>query len=143
MEDFEAKIESTLRNEKFPPELLGRVDAIVPFQPLSIETKRRIIQNKLDKLVIDVRDKHGVSLFISKKVLQYLAEDVVKTNTDSGGARESVRMLNNEVTSAVATFLNAYPEVQRVGVGVSGEMRSENKKRRKSGAEIQVGRYTG
>lgn len=143
MEDFEAKIESTLRNEKFPPELLGRVDAIVPFQPLSIETKRRIIQNKLDKLVIDVRDKHGVSLFISKKVLQYLAEDVVKTNTDSGGARESVRMLNNEVTSAVATFLNAYPEVQRVGVGISGEMRSENKKRRKSGAEIQVGRYTG
>ena len=143
MEDFEAKIESTLRNEKFPPELLGRVDAIVPFQPLSIETKRRIIQNKLDKLVIDVRDKHGVSLFISKKVLQYLAEDVVKTNTDSGGARESVRLLNNEVTSAVATFLNAYPEVQRVGVGISGEMRSENKKRRKSGAEIQVGRYTG
>ena len=76
-------------------------------------------------------------------MLQYLAEDVVKTNTDSGGARESVRTLNNEVTSAVATFLNAYPEVQRVGVGISGEMRSENKKRRKSGATIQVGRYTG
>ena len=51
-------ISTTTADNKFPPELLGRIDCIVPFQPLSEDTKMRIIGNKMDRLIDEVSKKH-------------------------------------------------------------------------------------
>ena len=40
-------IMSTTGDNKFPPELLGRIDCIVPFQPLSEKTMKSIVKMKL------------------------------------------------------------------------------------------------
>ena len=57
---------------RFPPELLGRVDAIIPFAPLSKETKMMIAQKALRQMSDTVFDKHGVAtlLMISQEVPQ-------------------------------------------------------------------------
>lgn len=129
---------ATTGANRFPPELLGRIDAIVPFQPLSNETMRRIARAKLQDLKDRVLDIHGVKLFIDKKVLDYLVEDCLTTDSDAGGARAVITKLDSEVTCAVAAFINASPEYKKVGVRIKGEMAFENKDRLQSNAEVEV-----
>lgn len=143
MEDFEEKIYSTLRNQKFPPELLGRVDAVVPFQPLSQNTKSMILQRKIKTIKQEVWDKHGVKLRFDERVLTYLDSDRERANTNSGGARDAVRTLNNEVISLISEYINAHPEVAEVAVKVDGTMRSDTKATRKGNAKIVVGKVKG
>lgn len=138
MREFDPVIYKALVNNGFPPELLGRVDEVVPFQPLSIETKRKVLQSQLAKLRDDVHSKHGVTLRIDPAVLRYLSQDLVKTDTESGGAREAVRTLRREITTKVAVHLNAHPDNKILQVYIKGEMRDENKHRLKSGAVPMV-----
>lgn len=138
MEDFEERIYSTLKQDGFPPELLGRVDAVVPFQPLSQNTKSNILQRKMRGLYEEVAEKHGVRLHIESNVLDYLDSDKERAATDSGGARDAVRTLNNEVVSKVAEFINANPQVSEINVRVVGQMRKNNKNLRRSKAAIEV-----
>lgn len=141
MADFEKVIRDSIKNvhSGFPPELLGRIDVIVPFQPLSRNTQRKIIKRKLRELHDTVYARHGVKLRIDDKVLDYIVEDRVETDTEAGGARGAVRVLVDEVSTEVAMFLNRYKGVRNVQVGVEGTMRFEDKTMLKSEASIVVG----
>lgn len=126
-------------DERFPPELLGRIDAIVPFQPLSEATMKKIVLNKLRKLMKEVEAKHGVNLKIDSNVIDYLVLDNLDTNSNSGGARIVMTKLEEEVTTNVATYINAYPEVKNIGVKVEGNMAWNDKSKLNSEAYIDVG----
>lgn len=141
MADYEKVIRDSIKNvhSGFPPELLGRIDVIVPFQPLSRNTQRKIIKRKLRELHDTVYALHGVKLRIDDKVLDYIVEDRVDTDTEAGGARGAVRVLVDEVSTEVAMFLNRYKGVRNVQVGVEGTMRFEDKTMLKSEASIVVG----
>lgn len=141
MADYEKVIRDSIKNvhSGFPPELLGRIDVIVPFQPLSRNTQRKIIKRKLRELHDTVYALHGVKLRIDDKVLDYIVEDQVETDTEAGGARGAVRVLVDEVSTEVAMFLNRYKGVRNVQVGVEGTMRFEDKTMLKSEASIVVG----
>lgn len=131
-------ISTTTGDNKFPPELLGRIDAIVPFQPLSRETQNKIVRSKLQSLVALVREKHNIELNIHKNVVKYIVDDNLDTDSNSGGARAAISKLNDEVTANVAAFINAHPDVQRLLVNVEGEMMSDNKNSLESKARIIV-----
>ena len=53
-----AIVEGTGQN-KFPPELLGRIDCICPFMPLSDDTQRKILIKRMDKLQEEVMVKQS------------------------------------------------------------------------------------
>ncbi len=131
-------ISSTTGDNRFPPELLGRIDAIVPFQPLSEATMRKIVGNKLLKLIKDVSKKHGVELRIDKHVIDYLVLDNLDTDSNSGGARIVVTKLTEEVVTPVAKYINENPSVKVVGVTVAGDMAWEHKDMLESTAYIKV-----
>lgn len=131
-------ISSTSGENRFPPELLGRIDAIVPFQPLSLETQRKIVLGKLIQLRNEVRVKHSVQLHVDKRVLSYLIDDKGDTDSDAGGARAAVAKLQDEVTTSVAAFINSHPSEKRLRVDVVGELVSENKNLRSSEAYVEV-----
>ena len=131
-------LSETTGGNRFPPELLGRIDCIVPFQPLSLETQRKIVRAKLKKLQEAVMEQHGIRMQIQKDVVQYLVEDNLDTQADSGGARSVISKLESEVTSAVSRFINEYPEINNIGVKVEGEMMSSNKTQLESSAYIKV-----
>lgn len=126
LDGFLKAIENSIRKDDFPPELLGRLDKIVPFQPLSDMTKRRILERGLDKLRRNVLDKHGVVLGINKRVIEYLAIDVGQDDAAAGGARESMRALQNQVTVEVAKFINTHPEAKKLLLSIDGTMRAED-----------------
>lgn len=131
-------ISSTTGDNKFPPELLGRIDCIVPFQPLSENTQMMIISTKLQQLISDVRDKHGVELQIKKEVINYICRDKLTTDSDEGGARAAIARMQSEVYTAVARHINQYPEQKSIVVDVDGDMAWANKNMLESNASIKI-----
>lgn len=131
-------ISTTTGDSRFPPELLGRIDCIVPFQPLSEETQRRIVTKKLQDLMNEVRDKHGINVNIKKAVIDYIVKDNLDTDANAGGARAAIAKLESDVTTAIAAFINAYPDVPSIVVDVRGDMAFKNKTRLESTAFITV-----
>ena len=139
LKDYMKSIENSIRSANdFPPELLGRLDRIVPFQPLSDATKRKILQRGLDDLRDDVLNKHGVRLGIHPRVIEYLAIDVGEAAADAGGARESMRALQGQIKVEVAKYINANPNDKILLLEIDGEMRAENLELRKSKARPRV-----
>ena len=105
------------------PEFLGRLSAIVPFQPLDNKVLTEIALLRLNELSHRIYAKFGVSLILDKtkytlpngftktkfnvnKVLAYLVADRVKKDANNGGGRAIARRIDSEVASAVATALN-------------------------------------
>lgn len=124
--------------DKFPPELLGRIDCIVPFQPLSYKTMREICTLRIMDLKARLLDKYNVNILVHKRVLTYLVEDSLTSDTDAGGARAVMAKLESEVTTAVARFINFHPEVTELEIDVEGELASENKTKLTSDARIAI-----
>ncbi|TQS92097.1 ATP-dependent Clp protease ATP-binding subunit [Arthrobacter sp. TS-15] len=131
-------ITETSADNRFPPELLGRIDAIVPFQPLSEDTQRKIVRNKLRHMVQEVLIKHNVRVDIDQRVLQYLIDDKGDTDSNAGGARGAVAKMTDEVTTGVATFINEHPSERRIRIDVVGELASDHKDMLTSDACIEV-----
>ena len=99
---------------------------------------KKIVIMKLKKLTEEVRHKHGIDLSISSKVVRYLVEDNLDTDSDSGGARNVVSKLESEVTTAVARYINNYPNVLNLVVTVEGNLAADNKNQLLSEAYIKV-----
>lgn len=131
-------LSETSGDNRFPPELIGRIDVMVPFQPLSRDTMSNIVKMKLRKLKEQVRARHGVHLVIDKDVIRYLVEDNLSTDSDSGGARIVMSKLETEVTTNVARYINEHPFASRIAVKVGGDMAIDNKRQLESRASIKV-----
>ena len=125
-------LSETSGDNRFPPELIGRIDVMVPFQPLSRETMGNIVMMKLRKLKAQVKARHGVQLVIDKDVVRYLVEDNLSTDSDSGGARIVMSKLETEVTTNVARYINEHPFASRIAVKVDGDMAIDNKRQLES-----------
>lgn len=133
-----SSITSTTGGNRFPPELLGRIDCIVPFQPLSEETQKKIVISKLKKLQSMVEEKHGVKLKVKSRIVEYLVKDNMDTESDAGGARAVISKLESEVTTAVARAINLFPEAEALLVDYEGEPAYLNKNKLESSAHIVV-----
>lgn len=134
-------IGGTTGGGKFPPELLGRIDCLVPFQPLSEQTMINICKMKLNKLRDEVRMKHHVELMYDKRVSDYIVKNKMTTDSDAGGARAVVSRIEKDVTVAVSRFINAHPNMpdgKTVYVLVQGQLASEDKTRLETDAKIIV-----
>lgn len=139
--NYDKVIRTSLISDKvFSPELINRVDKIIPFRPLSVGTHERIIKKKLTELIQTVYDKHGVELTLHKDVPEYLIHEGLDESTDAGGARGIISKMTAEVTSAVSRYINLYPDVKRVGVGIEGDMAYRDKQKLISEAHVVVGR---
>lgn len=144
MEKYEKLIQSSIKGTtgggKFPPELLGRIDCLVPFQPLSLETMKKICISKLNKLRDEVQMKHHIVMQYEKRVVQYVVVDKMTTDSDSGGARAVVSRIEKEITTEVARFVNSHPNYdgKTMYVCVKGKLASEDKNQLETDAHIVV-----
>ena len=138
LKEIKRSITTTQGDNRFPPELLGRIDAIVPFQPLSRETQRSIVLAKLTEFVQEVLTKHGTRVRVAPRVIDYLVEDKADTDSDAGGARAAITRLTDEVATAVAEFVNGHPGQREIQVNIDGTLISEDKNLLKSDARVTV-----
>ena len=141
LKDYQKVIRRSLLSEggsKFPPELLGRINVIVPFQPLSEKTQENIALMKLKELRKQVLEKHGVDLRIDKNVIIYLVYDRMDTDAESGGAREIVAKIEQELTVKVSKAIIDHPDVKTFYARIEGDMAIKDKNMLKSKAYIRV-----
>ncbi|MET0885693.1 MAG: AAA family ATPase [Mycetocola sp.] len=138
MKEIRRSISTTQGDNRFPPELLGRIDAIVPFQPLSHETQRQIVTAKLMSFVQEVQSKHGTRVGVHPRVIAFLVDDKGDTDSNAGGARAAIARLTDEVATEVAAFINKHPKQRAIQVDIDGELKSENKELLKSSAVVRV-----
>lgn len=135
-------ISQTQGANRFPPELLGRIDMIVPFKPLSRSTMRRIVYMRLQRLQREILAKHNIQVgFDFDNVIAYLVDDKLDTDSNSGGARIVLSVLERDVTTAIARHINEQPPATgRLYVSVDDPslMAISSKTRLKSEAHIVV-----
>jgi len=132
-------IRSTTGDNRFPPELLGRIDTIVPFNPLSRDTMKKIAEYKLKTLRSEVLKKHRVDVkYDMDKLVRYIVFDKSTTDSDAGGARAINSCIDTEVVVAVAKYINEHPYETKLFVGVEGGLQIDNKDKLKSDAYIVV-----
>lgn len=132
-------ITSTTGANRFPPELLGRIDVIVPFQPLSESTMKEIVTLNIKKLKAEIKKKHGVEVKFHSDVIRYLVEDTMDTDSNAGGARAVIGKLESEVTVPLAEYVNLHPDHKALYVYLVGELVRDNVKKLTSDAYIEVG----
>lgn len=130
---------SLIAHESFAPEIINRMNAIIPFQPLSHTTYEKIILNKLKKLQEEVFRVHGVQVMLHQDVVKYLVYEDADVDTDSGGARGLVARMDSEVVSPLSRYINKHPDAKSIGVHVKGRMAFQHKDVLKSEAQIEVG----
>lgn len=146
LEKYESLIRESIKGTtgggKFPPELLGRIDCLVPFQPLSELTMASICHMKLTKLREDIMKKHHITVIYEKRVVSYIVQDKLTTDSDAGGARGVVSRIEREVTTELSRYINSHPEIRTGGrtvyVCVDGELVVENKNRLSTDAHIVI-----
>ena len=134
-------------DNKFPPELLGRIDCIVPFQPLSEATMKRIAIMNFRRMAKEVKQKHGVVVKRAgdeknDRVIRYLVEDTMDTEADSGGARAVMSKLESEVVVPIATYINSHPNATGILVDIEGELVRDNKNIRESDAHVVIREFS-
>ncbi|HOY56320.1 MAG TPA: ATP-dependent Clp protease ATP-binding subunit [bacterium] len=89
---FKDAANDALKRE-FRPELLSRVDKVVFFQPLGLETLVAITKSYLEQLAVRLEPKR-INFSASPKITSWLAK---KSLVEEGGAREVRRVVEREV----------------------------------------------
>ena len=110
----------------------------MPFSPLDKADFRRIAAKKLSTLAETMQEQH-VELVVDERVLTYLSEDAVRSETGQGGGRQINAAVENEIAPQIGRILLQSKSVRRIGVTIKGELRSENQNSRESHAYIVAG----
>ncbi|GAA7493456.1 hypothetical protein MMM109_10270 [Helicobacter pylori] len=87
--------------ELLTPELRSRIDAIVPFNALSLEDFERIVSVELDKLKALALEQ-DIALKFHKEVLKFIAQKSYQTTL---GAREIKKIIHNEIKTKLSDLL--------------------------------------
>lgn len=93
----EIAVEQLLR-ERFQPEFLGRLDAIIPFRPLSSDSLRAVLQLELDRLIVQGQAE-GHTITIDDTAKEYV---VNKVTANRAGARDIRRLVQEHIGSRLA-----------------------------------------
>lgn len=126
LETYQSLIEDSLKSvDSFPPELLGRIDAIVPFNPLQRHGRVAITQIQLKKLRDRLRAAQGINLHFDTRVVNLIVDEYTSSDTDAGGGRDVVRQINTKITTPVAKFVAFHDEYHDVAVNVVGRFKTE------------------
>ena len=86
-----------LIQQEFPPELLGRIDAKVLFNPLSQEALEKIVDKFMNQMKPRF-NKLGISVSLSREAKQELVE---KAKDPAAGARPILSMIRQKIKTPV------------------------------------------
>ncbi|MCS6919261.1 MAG: AAA family ATPase, partial [Fimbriimonadales bacterium] len=90
--------------EFFAPEFINRVDAICVFQPLSRETVRQIVRDRLLSQILEVYRKRNLELSVSDEAVEWLVE---RGFSEHYGARELERVVERSMLLLLAPHVPA------------------------------------
>ncbi len=90
--------------EFFAPEFVNRMDAICVFQPLSRETVRQIVRDRLLRQILEVYRRRNIELNVSDEAIEWLVE---RGFSEHYGARELERVVERSMLLLLAPHVPA------------------------------------
>ena len=124
--DTELVYKSLSESDVFETAVLGRLDAIVPFQPLPSEALEKIARRTLDDIVTAAEtDKRRI--IVSPDVIPYIVLDRTSNDTERGGARDAKRNVKNLAAQVLAHYLTYAKREVPVILYVKGQARFRHK----------------
>lgn len=139
VEAVKKTLEQTV-GQDFRPELLGRIDEIIPFNTLDYSVRREISRNALKKLVLRLRDR-GIYLRTKDAVADYLALEGVSNDSTAGGGRDLNRRMKGTLLVLLADTITQIPNVVEILVDVYGDMAIRDKRRLVGTSELVIREY--
>ncbi len=85
----------------FTPEFRNRLDAIIPFSPLSLETMMHVVDKFIMQLEAQLQEK-GVSIILGNKAKKWLAE---RGHEPAYGARPLARVVQEHIKKPLADMI--------------------------------------
>lgn len=141
---YQELIEQELQSYKaFPPELLGRIDSIIPFNPLERHGRVKITEIALNKLRIQVAKQSHVRLHFDDRIIKMVVDENIRMDTNSGGGRDINRRVANMVTTPVARFIVFNPHVRDLAVNVAGKFWTDNLYDKVGSTHVEVNEWRG
>ncbi|MFA5987390.1 MAG: AAA family ATPase [Candidatus Paceibacterota bacterium] len=126
--DIKDKIKDKLRDH-FRPEFLNRLDEIIIFNPLNIETIREIVRIQVGIVSKRLTDK-GIKLEVSPEVIEHIAKEGYNPHY---GARPIKRLIQTKILNPVSEFvisraigLESEVSVKMKGEEINVEIKSTN-----------------
>jgi ATP-dependent Clp protease ATP-binding subunit ClpB len=105
-----------LLHQRFKPEFLNRIDAIVYFRMLTEKDVEKIAELQLEDLKKRLTEK-GITLTITNEALTLLAE---QGYVKEFGARPLKRVITNQVVVPISQHLLKKPDTKKIEVGAKG-----------------------
>ena len=109
------KVMSTIRRH-FRPEFLNRLDDIIVFEPLNMETLRRVLGAQVEELVTRLRDRN-TRINLSPGALDFVLE---RGYNPAYGARPLKRFIQKQIVTGLSKLIvsGALPDNSEVTVSV-------------------------
>ena len=85
----------------FPPDLLNRIDEVIPFHLLNEEEIKSIISKELSNFKNTLKER-GINISISKTIINFVFK---KIQFDNFGARQVLKTVQRELQTLVAEFI--------------------------------------
>ena len=111
-----------IQSKVLASEILGRIDEIIPFSPLSDKTRAEIAQSMLEKELSNI-ETHERIIKLSDEIVPYIVLDRVSSDANSGGARDIKRAVRNIVLRTVSIELMNSSEECPIVIHLIGEPR--------------------
>lgn len=124
--DFELVYKALSNSDVFETAVLGRLDAVVPFQPLQVEALEKIARQTLSD-IIEGKETDKRRIIVSPDVIPYIIKDRTSTDTERGGARDAKRNVKNLVAQKLAHYLTYANREVPVIIYIEGEPRFKNR----------------
>lgn len=124
--DFELVYKALANSDVFETAVLGRLDAVVPFQPLPREALEKIARQTLSD-IIEGKETDKRRIIVSPDVIPYIIKDRTNTDTERGGARDAKRNVKNLVAQKLAHYLTYANREVPVIIYIEGEPRFKNR----------------
>lgn len=128
---------SNMLQREFRPELVNRMDALIPFNPLTRDVRKTIVSNHLAEFKQELWDR-GITVNFGQRVNTYLCLEDVSEDTTSGGGRDINRRIKDTLYVCVAKMLNQYESLVELYIDVYGDMATENKQLLKGDSKLGV-----
>lgn len=109
-------------NDAFPKALLGRINAIVPFVPLTKATNEKISERRLIEMTN--RFLHSTGVTVSLKMddlVNYITLEKFNPDPNAGGARQIKNRIDSDITDKISEYILFHPNDHHIEVSVDGK----------------------
>ena len=140
IKDMERTVQEALQNAvNFPQAFLGRLSAIVPFAPLTLDTLRKIATRSLITMKEKIETAQPVRLDLDmESLLTFVLNEKTDLASSAGGARQIGKIVEQQVRNKIAAPIVLNRKLNRFHVTMSGDTITGDQKRRKSRAYVNV-----